>query len=129
MTAHVVTLTAVAWVLAYLYGFWLLYVLIMGFYRAWLAGKLTLVAKVLASPALIAGYLVDLFANWTLATLWFREFPSRPLELVTGRLSRYVGSEGDSWQKLHAMWVCANLLDYFDPHDQHCVPQGSSSPS
>ena len=122
MMAHVVALAAFAWVLAYLYGFWLLYVLIMGFYRAWLAGKLTLAAKVLASPAIVVGYLVDLFANWTLATLWFRELPSRPLELVTNRLSRYIGTKGDSWQKQHADWVCKTLLDYFDPAGVHCLP-------
>lgn len=120
MTAHLVALAAVGWVLAYLYGFWLLYVLIMGFYRAWLAGKLTLVAKVLASPAIGIGYVVDLLANWTLATLWFRELPRRPQELVTGRLSRYIGLQ-EGWRKAHATWVCQNLLDYFDPHDKHCV--------
>jgi hypothetical protein len=123
MNFHVVTLAAVLWTLAYLYGFWLLYVLIMGFYRAWLAGKLTLVAKVLAAPALIVGYLVDLFANWTLATVWFLEFPERPLELVTDRLSRYIGLQEDCWHKEHAVWVCQNLLDYFDPHDKHCVSE------
>lgn len=114
-----VALSALGWSLAYLYGFWLLYVLIMGFYRAWLAKKLTKVGLVLASPALLVGYLVDLFANWTLATLWFMEPPRRPLELVTDRLSRYI-DQTDGWQKVHAEWVCHNLLDYFDPHDTHC---------
>jgi hypothetical protein len=123
MNFQVVTLAAVLWTLAYLYGFWLLYVLIMGFYRAWLARKLTLTAKVLAAPALIVGYLVDLFANWTLATAWFLEFPKRPLELVTDRLSRYIGLQEDCWHKEHAVWVCQNLLDYFDPHDKHCVSE------
>ena len=47
-------LIALGWVLAYLYGFWLLYVLVMGFYRAWLAKRLTRVALVLTSPALTA---------------------------------------------------------------------------
>ena len=123
MNAHVVALAALAWVLAYLYGFWLLYVLIMGFYRAYLKKRLTKPALVLASPALIVGYLVDLFANWTLATVWFMEFPKRPLELVTDRLSRYIGLQEDCWHKEHAVWVCKNLLDYFDPHDKHCVSE------
>lgn len=87
MSAHLVALAALGWVLAYLYGFWLLYVLIMGFYRAYLSKRLTKPALVLASPALIVGYLVDLFANWTIATVWFMEFPRRPLELVTDRLA------------------------------------------
>jgi hypothetical protein len=123
------TLIALGWTLAYLYGFWLLYVLVMGFYRAWLAKKLTKVALALASPALVIGYLIDLLTNWTLAVLWFGEWPKRPLELVTDRLSRYIGLEGDCWQKVHADWVCKTLLDYFDPHDRHCVPPGTSSPA
>ncbi|MDH4449218.1 MAG: hypothetical protein QE265_01330 [Rhodoferax sp.] len=122
MSAHLVALLGVGWVLAYLYGFWLLYVLVMGFYRAYLSKRLTRPALVLASPALIVGYLVDLIANWTLATVWFLELPKRPLELVTDRLSRYIGLQDDCRQKTHAQWVCHNLLDYFDPHDKHCTP-------
>lgn len=118
-------LIALGWVLIYLYVFWLLYVLIMGFYRAWLAKKLPRTALVLASPALVLGYLVDLLANWTLATLWFRELPRRPLELVTDRLSRYIGLQNACWHKEHAEWVCKTLLDYFDPHERHCVPPES----
>lgn len=127
MSAHLIALAAVGWVLAYLYGFWLLYVLIMGFYRAYLSKRLTKPALVLASPALLVGYLVDLIANWTLATAWFMEFPERPLELVTDRLSRYIGLQDDCWQKDHAAWVCQNLLDYFDPHDKHCVSESSAN--
>ncbi|ARV17417.1 hypothetical protein AEP_00455 [Curvibacter sp. AEP1-3] len=110
-------------VAGYLYVFWLLYVLIMGFYRAYLSKRLTKPALVLASPALFVGVLVDLIANWTLATVWFLEFPQRPLELVTDRLSRYIGLQDDCWHKTHAVWVCQNLLDYFDPHDKHCVSE------
>ena len=109
------------WSLLYLWMFWYLYVLIMGFYRAWLRGTLTLVAKVFASPALVVGYLVDLLANWTLASLLFWQWPQRPLELVTDRLSRYIGTPS-GWRTAPALWVCETLLDYFDPHDRHCGP-------
>ncbi|QDL55946.1 hypothetical protein [Rhodoferax aquaticus] len=119
-------LIVLGWTLAYLYGFWLLYVLIMGFYRAYLAKRLTKPALVLATPALVTGYLVDLVANWTIAVLWFHEFPKRPMELVTDRLSRYIGLQDDCWHKAHAMWVCQNLLDYFDPHDKHCVSESQT---
>lgn len=117
-----VALAPIGWSLAYLYGFWLLYVLIMGFYRAWLAKKLTKVALVLASPALVVGYLVDLLANWTLAALLFWQWPQRPLELVTDRLSRYI-STPSGWRTAPALWVCQSLLDYFDPNDRHCVSE------
>ena len=112
--------SALGWSLAYIYGFWLLYVLIMGFYRAYLSKRLTRTALVLASPALLVGYLVDLFANWTLATLLFWQWPRRPLELVTDRLTRYI-SQPSGWRTAPALWVCQTLLDYFDPHDRHCT--------
>jgi hypothetical protein len=106
--------TALGWALVYLYGFWLLYVLVMGFYRAWLAKRLTRVALVLASPALALAYLVDL-----LAALLFWQWPLRPLELVTDRLSRYI-STPSGWRHAPALWVCHTLLDYFDPQGTHC---------
>lgn len=114
-------LIALGWVLVYLYCFWLLYVLVMGLYRAWLSKRLTRVALVLSVPALALGYLVDLVANWTVAVAVFCEFPKRPLELVTDRLTRYIELDADEWKKGCAQWICANLLDYFDPHDRHCV--------
>jgi hypothetical protein len=119
------TLIALGWALAYLYGFWLLYVLIMGFYRAWLAKRLTRVALVLASLALMAGYLVDLLTNWTLATLLFWQWPQTARELVTDRLSRYISTPA-GWRSAHATWICTNLLDYFDPNGVHC---GKSEPN
>lgn len=113
-------LIAASWTLAYLYAFWLLYVLIMGFYRAWLDKRLTRVAFVLALPALAIGYLFDLLGNWTLATLLFWQCPQRPLELVTDRLTRYI-STPSGWRTAPALWICQTLLDYFDPHKTHCI--------
>lgn len=106
-------------VVLYVWAFWYLYILIMGFYRAKLSGKLTKVAFGLALPAVVVGYLFDLVANWTVASLWFRELPRKPLELVTDRLTRYLG-DGPGWRFENAQWICHNLLDYFDPHEQHC---------
>lgn len=108
--------------LGYLWAFWLLYVLVMGLYRASLSGKLTRVAMVLASPVVILAIGVDLLANWTIAAMWFREWPplawGRP-DLVTSRLSRYIDGP-DGWRKAHATWLCHNLLDAFDPSGVHC---------
>ena len=113
-------LVALLWPAVYLYVFWLLYVLVMGFYRAWLAKRLTRTALVLAGPVIALGWVVDWFANWTLATLIFLEPPRRALELVTDRLTRYITTPS-GWRAAPARWVCATLLDYFDPHDRHCV--------
>jgi hypothetical protein len=119
--ALMAVLIPLGWALAYLYGFWLLYVLIMGFYRAYLAKRLTKPALVLAAPAIGFGLVVDWFANWTLAALYFQELPLRPRELVTDRLTRYINQPQTTWRQSHANWICTNLLDYFDPNDVHCL--------
>jgi hypothetical protein len=51
------------------------------------------------------------------------------LELVTDRLSRYIEQAADDWKKQHANWVCKTLLDYFDPHDRHCVTPSQTIPA
>lgn len=115
-------LYAVLATLGYLWAFWLLFVLTMGLYRASLSGKLTRVALVLASPVVILAIVVDLLANWTVAAVWFWQWPpvawGRP-DLVTSRLSRYIDGQ-PGWRKVHATWLCQNLLDYFDPSGTHC---------
>jgi hypothetical protein len=94
----------------------------MAFYRANLDGRLTGVAKWLAMPVIVLAISVDLIANWTIATIWFRQWPLlkwNPPDLVTSRLSRYIEGE-PGWRKDHAMWLCQNMLDYFDPSGTHC---------
>lgn len=107
----------------WLLGFWYLYVLVMGLYRAWLAGHIRQWSFVwwCALPALIVGYAVDLVSNWTVAALWFMELPKQPLELVTDRLSRYLRADYPvGIRKHHARIICSTLLDYFDPAGSHC---------
>ena len=111
-------LFATAAVALYLYAFWLLYILVMGLYRAHLAGRLGPLATALALPAVVLAYLVDLLANWTIAAAIFRELPRRPLELVTDRLGRYLNGSG--YQRRWAVWLCTTLLDPLDPTGQHC---------
>lgn len=109
------------WSVLYLWMFWYLYVLVMGFYRAWLANRLTRTATVLAFPALVIGWVTDWLANWTLASLLFWQWPQRPRELVTDRLTRYIATPS-GWRAAPAKWVCESLLDYFDPNGRHCSP-------
>ena len=112
----------ILYAIIYCYVFWLLYILVMGLYRASLDGRLTGVAKWLAYPIVILAILIDLICNWTIATVLFLEFPllywGRP-DLVTSRLARYIAG-ADGWRKVMAMWLCHNLLDYFDPSGTHC---------
>jgi hypothetical protein len=107
-------------VIVYLWIGWYIYVLVMGFYRAHLAGRLTPFARALAMPALIVGYTIDLLANWTIAFIVFAEPPEHPMELVTGRLTRYIKFE-TGYRHRWATWLCTTLLDYFDPHGTHCA--------
>lgn len=98
---------------------WYVYILVMGLYRAHLMGRLTGLAKALAYPAVAMGWLMDWLANVLIASIVFAELPRRWNELVTDRLSRYVrGPMGR--RRTRALWVCSNLLDYFDPTGTHC---------
>lgn len=110
-------IAAVFGILCYLWVFWGLYVLIMGVYRAHLAGRLTKTTLVLSLPFLALGYLVDIIANIAIASIVFFELPKE--FLVTTRLQRY-NRTGTGWRKSLATWICDNLLDVFDPTGSHC---------
>ncbi len=111
---------------AYLLLFWYLYILIMGLYRAYLDKRLNGVALYLAMPALIIGYAVDILSNWTVAAIWFREWPEfrfawQKPDLVTDRLQRYLSPQyPDGHNKEYARLICGQLLDPFDPTGSHC---------
>lgn len=112
------TLTSAA---ALLWLLWYLYLIVIGLYRAHLLGRLSWPAKVLGAPALLVGWVLDWLINWTVAALWFGEWPHKPLELVTGRLKRYLAGPPGRKQK-HARSVCRHLLDPFDPNPGgHCT--------
>ena len=106
------------WVLAFLYVFWALYILVMGLYRAHLSGGLSKAAYVLGVPWVVLGYLVDVFAQYTVASVFFLDWPRKGEHLVTARLKRY--SNGTGWRKAKADWICSHLLDVFDVNGDHC---------
>lgn len=106
-----------AYTLAFLWAFWAMYVLVMGIYRAHLAKRLTAVTLCLSAQFIVAGYLMDVVANVTVASLVFLE-PPREL-LVTSRLQRYVAQK-NGWRFRIADWICNHLLDVFDPSGNHC---------
>lgn len=117
----VATLVTVA---VYLYVFWLAYVLVMGLYRAHLAGRLQGAPLVLAAPVIALGLLMDVLANLFLATVFFLELPGE--WLVTSRLAKYLKRPHD-WRCAVAWWVCTHLLDPFDPNGTHCVESVSAA--
>mgnify|MGYP000063470966 CR=1 FL=1 len=104
-------------VTAYLWIFYVLYVLTMAAYRAKLAGRLNGFSKALLYPFVIVAALMDVICNITIAALIFLEFPKE--WLVTQRLQRYHTSD-NGWRTLIAAYVCENLLDPFDPTGDHC---------
>jgi len=73
--------------LAIMYALWLLYLLVMGLYRAKLQGRLSRVALVLGFPVYGIGYLLDIFVQVTIASVLFLELPKEGL--VTGRLTQH----------------------------------------
>lgn len=112
-------LTLIGVIAFYLLCFWYLYVFVMGIYRAHLAGRLSKFAFILALPVIAVGFLVDLIANWTVATAVFVELPEQPEELVTDRLKRYINGPPCKRRTL-AIAICDHLLDVFDPSGAHC---------
>ena len=108
------------YVIGFLWGFWYLYILVMAFYRAHLQGKLKWYTYILASPALVIGFVVDVIAQYTVAVVYFWDLPARKEHLVTDRLQRYLTYPQDSIRYRKAKFICENLLDYFDPSGKHC---------
>lgn len=113
----------IAYVLSVLYALWILYILVMGLYRAKLADRLSPAATILGAPFLVLGYAVDVFANLTAATILFLEVPREAL--VTTRLTRHL-EKGSGWRHRIAKAICEHLLDPFDPRGAHCVPKTSA---
>ena len=109
---------AVVWTLAFVWIFWGLYVLVMGLYRAKLAGRLNHYVYALALPYLALGVLVDVVANVTLFSVVFLELPHELL--VTKRLVRHMRA-GAGWRYRVARAICTKLLDVFDPSGAHCL--------
>lgn len=112
-------IAALAWALVafvFLWALWGAYVLVMGLYRAHLDHRLTWVTYTLSLPFLVIGYAMDVVANVFIATVIFVEWPIE--WLVTDRLNRL--GAGTGWRSRLARWICAQLLDVFDPKEKHC---------
>lgn len=108
---------AVMCLLAYLYAGWLLFVLVMGFYRAHLSKRLHGVTKALALPVVLFAVVLDALSNLLIAPLIFGELPKE--WLVTDRLKR-MKREDHGWRGAIADLICEHLLDVFDPTGDHC---------
>lgn len=101
----------------FLWVFWGMYVLVMGIYRAHLSRRLHGLTLVLSLPFVAIGYLMDVFANLTVANFVFLELPHE--WLVTDRLQRHM-HKSKGWRFWLAKYICDHLLDVFDPSGNHC---------
>ena len=99
-----------------LYGLWVFYLAVMSLQRALQNGTLSQPAKVLGTPVLVIGLILDALCNIVIMTILLLEFPQE--WLVTKRLSRHIKKPG--WRCQVAYWICSNLLDTFDPSGKHC---------
>lgn len=102
----------------YLWIFWGFYVLVMGIYRAYLRKKLNYITLPLSAPFVLVGGALDIFANIFIATFLFLELPQELL--VTTRLARHNKLDSSGWRTDIASYICTNLLDVFDPTEEHC---------
>ena len=105
--------------IAFLYTFWLAYLITMGLYRAHLAGRLTGTVKWLAYPIVFVAICMDILTQYTIATAVFFDAPAKGEHLVTARLQRYMKQPTD-WRYPVAKVICDSLLDPFDPTGDHC---------
>lgn len=114
----------IASIALYLVVFFYLYILVMGIYRAYLAGRLSPFLLTICTPAVIIGAMFDIFCNIFIATVVFRKLPQE--WLVTTRLTKI---QNNPLEHIHnralAKYLCNNMLDIFDPYGSHCTQDKS----
>jgi hypothetical protein len=101
--------------LASLYILWLMYLAIMNLKRVMDDGKMTPVAKYLASPIYYFGWVLDVLVNWVVLSIILLEPPHE--YTFTARLKRHALNEG--YRGKFARWMAVNLLDPYDPSGKH----------
>jgi predicted transporter len=100
---------------AALYVMWVVYLAVMNLARAKHAGLLSRTARVLGTPLLIFGLVLDAFLNWTFLTVLLLELPQEAT--MSERLERH-NRFSLGWRKSVAVWA-EQLLDPYDPDEDH----------
>lgn len=108
---------SISFALLYAYGGWLLYILVMGVYRAHLSFRLAGVTKGMLLPVVLVALVADFIGNLTVASVLFLDPPREAL--FTDRLIRYKKTDL-GWRGNIADLICEHLLDVFDPTGDHC---------
>ena len=97
------------------YLLWLFYLAVMSLAHAQQAGTLTTTAKVLGTPILFIGLLIDFVVNVFVMTVLLLELPQETT--VTARLKRH-NRKGSGWRQKFAKWF-EPILDPYDPKGDH----------
>lgn len=98
------------------YALWIFYLAVMNLKRVKDAGKLGKVARILGTPVLLVGLVLDFVVNVVPFTLIFLELPRETT--VTARLKRHK-RESTGWRLRRTDWFASELLDDFDPSGVH----------
>lgn len=97
------------------YALWILYLAVMNLKRAKDNGLLNTTAKVLGTPVLLVGYLLDFLLNVLVMTVVLLELPQETT--VTARLKRH-HKESMGWRLAVVLWF-EPILDPYDPSGDH----------
>lgn len=98
-----------AYLLVYLYVFWLLFLAGAALYASW--KRMAVPVRILASPIVATLLVVDVLFNYTAATILFFEMPPKKCHTLTQRLSVYLLDNG--WRSKVAHVICVYLLNPF----------------
>ena len=97
------------------YLLWLFYLAVMSLAHAERDGTLTKTARVLGTPILIVGLVIDFVVNVFVMTVLLLELPQETT--VTARLKRH-NRNGSGWRQQFARWF-EPILDPYDPKGDH----------
>lgn len=101
------------------YSLWVLYLASMNLRRVRDAGKLSASAQVLGKPVYLVGLAVDVLLNFSLFPLLVLSIPRE--WTITAHLGRLLSAhDTPRWKRAICAWICADLLDPFDPSGTHC---------
>lgn len=99
---------------------WVLYFLVMKVKKHHLNNKYKPWEYLYAGPLVVTFYLVDVFVNYTFASLALWEWPKswKEEKLVSERLTRYHLTD-HGWRTQVTAWIGPLLLDRWDPDGKH----------
>jgi hypothetical protein len=102
-------------VFAAFYALWIFYLAVMNLKRVRDLGLLSKTARILGTPVLFVGYLLDIFLNVFVMTIILLELPKEAT--ISSRLKRHNNDKG-GWRLAVVRWF-EPLLDPYDPSGDH----------